>query len=207
MILSQPDLSALTCRKSASRLPPPGSRAAPPSAIPRGPHADDVIASPQISAGNRGTAAARKRTSPRDQRQRNELRPDHRQPRTAEQHRLRQRDEMCVRRGATAPMLSTLLFMMSAAVTGMTRRCSTVPCSRSRISAASVSLNRSAADIDRAATTSRPTPYVRTRRPARPPRATTSNAVFSQSPVESIIVSVPPIRHVRKFALHAGSGP
>ena len=39
----------------------------------------------------------------------------------------------------TRPMDQTLLSMISSGVTGMTSRCSTVPCSRSRMSAAPVS--------------------------------------------------------------------
>ena len=39
----------------------------------------------------------------------------------------------------TSPMLQTLLIMISKGVTGITSRCSMVPCSRSRIRAAPVS--------------------------------------------------------------------
>ena len=39
----------------------------------------------------------------------------------------------------TSPMLQTLLTMISKGVTGITSRCSIVPCSRSRIRAAPVS--------------------------------------------------------------------
>jgi len=44
--------------------------------------------------------------------------------------------ESAVATSTTLPMLSTLLVMISAAVTGMTSRCSNVPWSRSRIRAA-----------------------------------------------------------------------
>ncbi len=58
---------------------------------------------------------------------------------TASAHRTTTASETAAAHSTTSPIDHTLASMISAGVTGMTSRCSTVPCSRSRISAAPVS--------------------------------------------------------------------